>query len=308
MDTNKGIIAWFARNSVAANLLMAIILVAGIASALTIKRQAFPEIELEVVNIRVPYLGAAPQEVETGVIDKIEQSLRGVNGIKRIRSTAVEGLATIRAEVASNYDVQEVMDEIKTQVGSISSLPEQTERPVVYRVRFQSNVMWLSLYGDAPERTLKELAKDIRDEIKKQPGVSKVDVVAARDYEVAVEVPELKLKEYGLTLDQVVAAIRASSVDLPGGAIRSESGNILLRTKGQAYNQADFDNIVLLKFADGSRLTLADIATVNDGFIERSRLATFDGKNSVSIRIDAVGEDDTLQIADTVKQYVKDKN
>ena len=307
MDTNTGIIAWFTRNSVAANLLMAIILVAGIASVLTIKKQAFPEIELEVVNIRVPYLGAAPQEVETGVIDKIEQSLRGVNGIKRIRSTAVEGLATVRVEVASNYDVQEVMDEIKTQVGSISSLPEQTERPVVYRVRFQSNVMWLSLYGDAPERTLKELAKDIRDEIKKRPGVSKVDVIAARDYEVAVEVSELKLKEYGLTLDQVVAAIRASSVDLPGGAIRSESGNILLRTKGQAYNQTDFDNIVLLKFADGSRLTLGEIANVTDGFIERSRLATFDGKDSVSIRIDAVGEDDTLQIAETVKQYVKDK-
>ncbi len=307
MDTNKGIIAWFARNSVAANLLMAIILVAGVASLFTIKKQIFPEIVLEQVNIRVPYLGAAPQEVETGVIDKIEESLRSVNGIKRIRSTAVEGLATVRAEIASNYEVQEVMDEIKTQVSAISSLPEQTEKPVVYRVRFPSNVIWLSLYGDATERTLKELAKDVRDEVKKLPGVSKVDVVGARDYEVSIELSEAKLKEYGLTFEQVVSAIRGSSVDLPGGSIKAESGNILLRTKGQAYFEHDFESIVLLTFADGTRLSLNDIAVINDGFIEREDLSTFDGKNSVSIRVDAVGDDNTLKIAEQVKKYVEQK-
>jgi multidrug efflux pump subunit AcrB len=307
MDTNKGLIAWFARNSVAANLLMAIILVAGVASLFTIKKQIFPEIVLEQVNIRVPYLGAAPQEVETGVIDKIEESLRGVNGIKRIRSTAVEGLATVRAEIASNYDIQEVMDEIKTQVSAISSLPEQTEKPVVYRVRFQSDVMWLSLYGDADERSLKELAKDVRDELKKQPGISKVEVVGARDYEVTIELSEAKLKQFSLTFDQVVSAIRNSSVDLPGGSIKSESGNILLRTKGQAYNSQDFANILLLTFADGTRLSLNDIATINDGFIDRESLSTFDGKNSVSIRVSAVGNDNTLKIAETVKAYVAKK-
>lgn len=307
MDTNKGLIAWFARNSVAANLLMAIILVAGVASLFTIKKQIFPEIVLEQVNIRVPYLGAAPQEVETGVIEKIEESLRGVNGIKRIRSTAVEGLATVRAEIANNYDVQEVMDEIKTQVSAISSLPEQTEKPVVYRVRFESDVIWMSLYGEANEHTLKELAKDVRDEVKKLPGVSKVDVVGDRDYEIAIELSELKLKEYGLTFEQVVSAIRGSSVDLPGGSIRSESGNILLRTKGQAYVARDFDEIILLTFADGTRLKLSDIATINDGFIDREDLSTFDGKNSVSIRVAAVGDDNTLKIAEQIKQYVERK-
>jgi multidrug efflux pump subunit AcrB len=307
MDTKKGVIAWFARNSVAANLMMIVILLAGLASVLTIKRQSFPEIQLEQVNIRVPYLGAAPQEVESGVIDKIEESIRGVNGIKRVRSTAVEGLGTVVAEIATGYDIQEVMEEIKTQVNSISTLPEQTERPLVYRIRFQSNVMWLSLFGDASEHTLKELAKQIRDEIKQQPGVSKVDVVAARNYEVAIEIPEHRLREYGLTFEQVVSAIRGSSVDLPGGSIRSESGNILLRTKGQAYYEDDFASIPLVRYADGTRLLLGDIATVTDGFIERPRLATFNGQNSVSIRIDAVGEDDTLRIANTVKKYIEKK-
>ncbi|EJI83967.1 RND family efflux transporter [Alishewanella aestuarii B11] len=307
MDTNKGIIAWFARNSVAANLLMIVLLLAGLGSVLTIKKQTFPEIETEVVTIRVPYLGAAPQEVESGVIDKIEESIRSVNGIKRVRSTAVEGLATVNVEITSGYNISEVMEEIKTQVNSISTLPEQTERPVVYRVRFQSNVMWLSLYGEATEATLKELAKSIRDEIKKLPGVSKVDVVAARNYEISIEIPEHRLREYGLTFEQVVSAVRGSSVDLPGGAIRSESGNILLRTKGQAYYEDDFASIPLVRNADGTRLLLGDIATVTDGFIERARLATFNGQNSVSIRIDAVGEDDTLRIAGTVKSYIEKK-
>jgi len=307
MNRDEGIIDWFARNSVAANLLMVVLLVAGLASALTIKKQAFPEIQLEQVSIRVAYLGAAPQEVETGVIDKIEESLRGVNGIKRIRSTAVEGLATIQAEISSGYDIAEVMEEIKTQVNSISSLPEQTEKPVVFRIRFQSNVIWLSLHGDLAEGSLKELAKDVRDELKAKPGISKVDVIATRPYEIAIELSEDKLKEYGLTFEQVVSAIRGSSVDLPGGSIRSESGNILLRTKGQAYSFDDFANIVLLKFDDGSKLLVGDIAVVTDGFIERERLATFDGKNSVSIRVDAIGEDNTLKIAETVRNYVMEK-
>lgn len=307
MAARPTILSWFARNSVAANLLMVVLLLAGMASVLTIKKQVFPEVKLEQVNIRVPYLGAAPQEVETGVIDKIEESLRGVNGIKRIRSTAVEGLATIQVEIASGYDISEVMEEIKTQVNSISSLPEQTEKPVVFRVRFQSNVMWLSIYGDASERSLKELAKDIRDELKAKPGISKVEVVSARPYEISIELSEDKLKEYGLTFDQVVTAIRGSSVDLPGGSIRSESGNILLRTKGQAYDFADFAEIVLLKFDDGSKLQLGDVAVVTDGFIERESLSTFDGKNAVSIKVDAVGEDNTLQIAETVRKYVEQK-
>lgn len=307
MPQSQSILSWFARNSVAANLLMVVLLLAGIASVMTIKKQGFPEVKLEQVSIRVPYLGAAPQEVETGVIDKIEESLRSVNGIKRVRSTAVEGLATVQVEIASGFDISEVMEEIKTQVNSISTFPEQTEKPVVFRLRFQSNVIWVSLHGGVPEQTLKELAKDIRDELKAKPGLSKVDVISARPYEISVELSEDKLKEYGLTFDQVVAAIRGSSVDLPGGSIRSESGNILLRTKGQAYDFDDFANIVLLKFDDGSKLLVGDVAIVTDGFIEREALSTFDGNNAVSIRIDAVGDDNTLKIAETVKQYVAEK-
>lgn len=306
-QTHKGWLAWFARNSVASNLLMVILLLAGIASVFTIKKQTFPEIQLEQVTIRVAYLGAAPQEVEEGIVDKIEESLRSLNGIKKIRSNAVEGLATVNVEIQSGYDIQEVMNEIKMQVDSISSFPEQTERPVVYNTKFQSNVLWLSVYGDTDQRGLKEFAKDVRDELKKLPGVSKVEVVGALDYEVSIEVSEHKLREYGLTFDQMVAAVRGSSVDLPGGSIKADNGNILLRAKGQAYRQQDFADIVLINRADGTRLLLGDIATVKDGFVEMESYSTFNGKPSVSIKVDAVGEDNTLKIAAVVKDYVVEK-
>lgn len=306
-QTHKGWLAWFARNSVASNLLMVILLLAGIASVFTIKKQTFPEIQLEQVTIRVAYLGAAPQEVEEGIVDKIEESLRSLNGIKKIRSNAVEGLATVNVEIQSGYDIQEVMNEIKMQVDSISSFPEQTERPVVYNTKFQSNVLWLSVYGDTDQRGLKEFAKDVRDELKKLPGVSKVEVVGALDYEVSIEVSEHKLREYGLTFDQMVAAVRGSSVDLPGGSIKADNGNILLRAKGQAYRQQDFADIVLINRADGTRLLLGDIATVKDGFVEMESYSTFNGKPSVSIKVDAVGEDNTLKIAAVVKDYVVKK-
>lgn len=302
-----GLIGWFARNHVAANLLMLLMMLAGLLSVFTIKKQVFPEIKLEQVTIRIPYLGAAPQEVESGVIDKIEESLRQVNGIKKITSVAAEGLATVIVEVDSGYDLQEVMDEIKTQVGSIASLPEQTEKPVVYRTRSTSNVMWVSIYGDASEASLKELAKDVRDELKLRPGINKVEVVGARPYEISLEVSEQKMREYGLTFEQVVNAVRASSVDLPGGAIKAENGNMLLRAKGQAYVFADFSRIVLLRQPNGARVMLSDIATIRDDFTEIEGFTTFDGRPSISLRVDAVGDDNTLKIAQSVKDYINDK-
>jgi multidrug efflux pump subunit AcrB len=306
-QTHKGWLAWFARNSVASNLLMVILLLAGIAGIFTIKKQTFPEIQLEQVTIRVPYLGAAPQEVEEGIVDKIEESLRSLNGIKKIRSNAVEGQATVNVEIKSGYDIQEVMNEIKMQVDSISSFPEQTERPVIYHTKFQSNVLWLSVYGDTDQRGLKEFAKDVRDELKKLPGVSKVEVVGALDYEVSIEISEYKLREYGLTFNQIVNAIRGSSVDLPGGSIKADNGNILLRAKGQAYRQQDFADIVLINRADGTRLLVGDIAKIKDGFVDMESYSTFNGKPSVSIKVDAVGEDNTLKIAAVVKDYVEKK-
>lgn len=307
IDTNKGLIAWFARNTVAANLLMVIILIAGVFSVFSIKKQMFPDITIKTISIQVPYLGAAPQEVEEGVIDKIEEALQNIEGLEKITARAMEGMASVSIEVEDNYDVQEVMDEIKVQVDSISSFPAQIERPVIYRNKITNNVMWVSVHGDVSNRALKEFAKDVRDEIKAKKLASKVEVTGALDYEVAIEVSEFKLQEYGLTFEQVAAAVRASSLDLPGGSIKADRGDILLRTKSQAYRGQEFKDIPLISRIDGSRLTLGDVAIVKDGFVEQEYLSDFDGANAINIKIDAVGDESVLDIAASIKAYVAEK-
>ncbi len=303
-DTKRGLISWFARNSVAANLLMWILILGGIAASFTIHKQVFPNFEFKNIVIRVPYLGAAPQEVEEGVIIKIEEAIKDIEGIKKITSTATEGMATVNVEIEEEYDPQIALDEIKVQVDAIPSFPANTEKPVVYRQKATQDVLWVAIYGDANERQLKEFAKDMRDQIANLPGLSAVTVVGDRDYEVSIEISESKLQEYNLTFTELVNAVRRSSIDLPGGSIRSENGDILLRAKGQAYNGYDFANLVLVTRADGTRLLLGDIATINDGFVEDNNFALFDGKPAFNIRVQAVGDQNALNISKTVNGYL----
>ncbi|MDM7860913.1 efflux RND transporter permease subunit [Alteromonas sp. ASW11-36] len=304
IDTHTGVIAWFARNNVAANLLMIILIVGGLFGAIAIQKQVFPNLELNIVQVRVPYLGAAPQEVEEGVILKVEEAIKDLEGIKKITSTAVEGLGSVNIEVEDTYDTQTLLDEVKAQVDAIPSFPANTEKPVVYRVKAQQDVIWVSVYGDASERELKEFAKDLRDDFANLPGISKVAVVGDRNYEISIELSEQRLQEYRLTFNDVVNAVRQSSIDLPGGAIKSRNGDILLRTAGQAYTGWDFAQIVLSTRADGTRLLLGDIATIDDGFVEENQFALFDGKPAVSIRVQAVGDQNALQISKEINRYL----
>ncbi|MCV2883945.1 efflux RND transporter permease subunit [Aestuariibacter sp. AA17] len=304
IDTHKGLIAWFARNSVAANLLMWILIIGGLFGAASIQKQVFPTFELNNIVVRVPYLGAAPQEVEEGVIIKIEEAIENLEGIKKVTSTATEGMARVNIEVEDDYDPQIVLDEVKVQVDAIPTFPNNTEKPVIYRQKATQDVLWVSVYGDASERELKEYAKDLRDEIANLPGVSAVQVLGARDYEVAIEISEVKLQEYNLTFDELVNAVRRSSIDLPGGSIRSDSGDILLRAKGQAYTGFDFENLVLVSRQDGTRLLLGDIATIRDGFVEENSFAIFDGKPAMNIRIQSVGDQNALDISDAVNTFL----
>ncbi|MFT4748133.1 MAG: multidrug efflux pump subunit AcrB, partial [Congregibacter sp.] len=307
IDTEKGIIAWFARNSVAANLLMFIIIIGGIFGIFRVQKQVFPAFEVNIIAVQVPYLGAAPEEVEEGVILKLEEAIKDIEGIKKLTSTAREGVGSISIEVEDGYDVQNLLDEVKVQVDAIPSFPGNTEKPVVYRIKFPQDVLWVSVYGETTERELKMYAQGIRDEIVSLGGISDVSVVGSRDYEISVEISEHKLQEYDLTFSDMVTAIRQSSIDLPGGSIRSDNGDILLRANGQAYNAWDFAKIVLLSRSDGTRLLVGDIATINDGFVEERQFALFDGKPSVSLRVRAVGDQNSLQISNSVNEYLDEK-
>ncbi len=300
----QAIIAWFAHNSVAANLLMVILLAGGLWSAMTIKKEIQPSLDINYVNINVPYLGAAPSEVEEGVCVKIEEAIEDVEGIEEIVSFAREGMGSVQVEVSADYDTLEVLDKIKLRVDSISTFPAETEKPVISRAEFSQSVMWVSVSGKISERSLKEYAKQVRERIVSNTIATRVDVVGGRPYEISIGVTEETLKEYGLTLAGVAQEIRRGSLDLPGGAIQTDGGDILVRTKGQAYTGLDFENIVVRTNPDGSRLKVSDIAEVNDGFVETESYSLHNGNPAVSIRVLAVGNQSELEIASQVRDYI----
>lgn len=303
----KGLIAWWANNTVAANLLMALIIITGIFMVFEVRKQMFPEIELNTISIQVPFPGAAPQEVEQGVIVLIEDALEDVNGVERLTSTAREGGGSVTVEVENGYDPQVVMDEVKMLVDAIPNFPQQIENPNIYRIRPQRQVIWISVFGDMSERNQKELAKQIRDDLKNIGGITKVETVGARDYEISIEISEHDLQRYNLTFQQVVNAVRGTSIDVAGGSIRTPNGDILLRANNQAYYGEEFESIVLINRPDGTRLTLGDIATVKDEFIERRRFTQFDGKPATFVRVDSVGDQNDLAVAEAVRNYIERK-
>lgn len=306
-DTHKGIIAWFTRNPVAANLLMIMILVIGIFSTKALRQQFFPDMSLNMLSIQMVYPGASPEEVEETIILKIEESIKEIEGIKRYFSTAREGSAFIRVEVQDGYEVGKVLDEVKIRVDSISSFPASAERPLIAELTNTRDIMWISLYGDADEKTLKSVANEIKNELIANPDISKAAVVGARPYEISIEVSDYRLREYGLTINQVSSAIRNYSLNLPSGSIKTDGGDLLVRTKQQAYVASDFEAIPVTTLPDGTRLMLGDIAKIDDGFVEVEYVSKFDGKNSVSIRVQSTLESDDIKAAKAVYKYMEAK-
>ena len=300
----KRAVAWFAENSVAANLLMVIILVAGIITISNVKKEIFPEMSLDMISIRVPYLGAAPEEVEEGVCVRIEEAIQGLEGIKKITSTASEGMGSVMVEVLPSHDTRELLDDVKSRVDAIETFPDETEKPVIREMIVRNQVINVAISGEADEVTLKRLGEQVRDEITTLPGITNVDLATARPYEISIEVSEEALRRHRLTFDDVARAVRNTSLDLPGGSVKTASGEILLRTKGQAYIGEEFERIVLLSRPDGTRLTVGDVATVVDGFAETDQRARFNGQPAVLVQVFRVGDQNAIEVADAVKQYV----
>ena len=299
------VIGWFVDNPVAANLMMFIFLVGGAISLATMHREEFPSIEPGIVSVTVPYLGAAPEEVEQAVCIRIEESVEGVRGIDRMQSFANEGVCTVILELESDADDGKVMNEIKSRVDGISTFPRETEKPIISALAFNGQTILVALSGETDEATLKQNADQIRDDISALDGISQVAVNYSRPYEISIEVSENTLRQYNLTLSSVANAIRSASLDLPGGSIKTAGGEILLRSKGQAYRGDEFRDIVVLTRPDGSNITLDEIATINDGFEEGYLSATFNGEPAMIITVYRVGDEDTITSAQAVKDYIK---
>jgi multidrug efflux pump subunit AcrB len=300
----NGPIEWFARNHVAANLLLMLMVVGGIVALPAIQQKSFPDIDVNIISVGVAHLGAAPEEVEEGVCIRIEEEIQGIDGIEQITSSAAEGACGVSAELISGYPVDRALSEIKNAVDSISTFPVDTEKPIVSYVQIRRNALQIALFGDVSERTLKVYGERMRDEISALPEVTQVELTGARHYEISVEVSEETLRRHDLTLDQVAAAVRHGSLDRPGGSIKTSGGEVLLRTKGQAYTKEDFGRIVVVTRNDGTRLLLGEIADIVDGFEEDDQFATFDGKSSVLIRVYRVGDQKVLDLVARVKAWV----
>ncbi|MBB83353.1 MAG: hypothetical protein CL931_06035 [Deltaproteobacteria bacterium] len=299
-------IAWFARNHVAANLLMALMIIGGVVSLPVIQQRAFPEIEVDVIAINVVYLGAAPEEVEQGVCIRIEEEIYGIDGIEEITSSAAEGACGVSAELMTGYPIDRALSEIKNAVDSITTFPEETEKPIVSHFDVRNTAVAIAVSADTSERSLKVYGERIRDSIASLPDVTQVELRNVRDYEISIEVAEETLRRHDLTFDEVVAAVRRGSLDRPGGSIKTTGGEILLRTKGQAYVGSEFEEIVLRTEADGTRLLLSDVASVVDGFEPDDLYATFDGNPAITIKAYRVGDQKVIRVVDAVRAHLKE--
>jgi len=297
-------IAWFARNHVAANLLMALLVIGGLTAILRVQIKSFPDIDVPIITVSVTYLGAAPEEVEEGVCIRIEEEIQGITGIEKITSSAAEGACAVVAELMQDYPVERALSEIKNAVDAITTFPQETEKPIVNYISSRRTVLQIAVAAAADERSLKVFGERARDGITSLPEVTQVDLFNARDYEVSIAVAEETLRRYGLSFDEVVQAVRRGSLDRPGGSIKTSAGEVLLRTKGQAYTQAEFEQIVVRTRSDGTRLLLGEIADIVDGFDEDVRYARFDGKPAVTVKVDRVGEQSVLEVVGATRDYL----
>ena len=299
-------IAWFARNSVAANLLMIAVIAAG---ALTlwsgkIPLEVFPEVPSRIVSISVPYPASAPEEVEEMIVLKIEEAIQQVSGIKHINSSATSSGASISVEVEEGREPREVLDDIKLQVDAIPQFPEEAEKPVIQIADDRRSVISVIIAADMAERDLRRLGEQVRDELAAQPGITHVELSGIRLYEIGIEVSDESLRKHGLTMEDISSAIRNAALDLPAGVVRTEAGDVSIRTRGRAYSGEDYAKVVVLTRPDGTKLTLGEIAKIEDGFNENPLMARLNGQRCVSVNITREGDQNAITIADNVKRYI----
>lgn len=303
---HTGMVAWFTRNKVAATLTMVMIMGWGLLSMARTRVEVFPEISAGKIIVTVPYPGATPSDVEKGICLRVEEAIDGIEGVKRIYSRASEGVGVVTADLETFANEQEVLDDVKAAVDRITTFPVEAEKPVIVRIKNIKDVISVVMFGDVPEQSLKEAAIRVRDELTAMPNISQATVRAVRKYEVSIEVSEHALRKHGLSFQKVADAVKSGSVDLPGGSVRTEGGEILVRTMGQKDAGREFEEIVIFKRQDGTALKVRDIGVVRDGFEEDEVNSLFDGKPAVMINVFRVGEQGALDIGDSVRQYVDD--
>lgn len=297
---------WSVEHRVSVNLIMVFLIVAGLFTVLDMKREMFPQFSLDMINIGVPYPGASPEEVEEGICIKIEEQLKSIEDIKTMFASANEGHGSVTLELDAGTDIDEKLDEVKTQIDLIDSFPENAEDPVITEIKNNDPAIFLALYGNVDEKMLRDTAEKIRDDLVDTEDISLADLIGVRDYEISIEVSEENLRQYNLSFDQVALAVEKGSLDLPGGKIKTEGGEFLVRSKGKLYTGEEFEQIPVLTRKDGTTVLLSDIAKVIDGFEDTDIKARFNGKPAALVVVKRTDSQDNISISETVKAYIQD--
>ena len=302
-----GIIAFFANNSVAANLMMIFIIIMGLFSYFTIQRQMFPNIEINYINVSAVYRGASPQEIEESILIKIEESIKDITEIKKATSRAFRGNGRITLEIHKDKELTEVLDKVKARVDSIATFPADMEPPTISQIEFRQDVIEMSLVGDVPLSDLKPIAKQIEDELLQLSNVSLVSLDAPQD-EIAIEINPETLRKYNLTIADVTQAIRRYSANISAGQLRTDSGIIAVRVENQLYKGDEFRRIPVKIGDNGAKVLLEDVATIYDGFTEGERYFKYSGENAIFLSVKATKDQNTIPVAESVKAYIAERN
>jgi multidrug efflux pump subunit AcrB len=302
--STKGPISWMAGHPVAANLLMVVLLAGGLFWSTRIKQEVFPDFELDIVTISVPFPGASPQEVERGILLSIEEAVSGLEGIEKVTATAQEGSGTVTVEMIEGEDIQRLAADIKTEVDRITSFPVEAEEPRVRIASRKRYVVSLALYGDQSEHVLREYAEIVRERLLQDSEITQVELSNVRNFEISIEISQAILRTYNFTLGDVAQRVRQASVELPGGAIKTPGGDVLVRMKERRDFGREFGQIPIITASDGTQVLLEDIATIRDGFEETDRKATYNGQPTVFIETYRVGEQTPITVSDAVRRVV----
>ena len=316
-------VKWFTRNHVAGNFLMIVVVLAGFTTWFKLKKEIFPDIAIDAIAVSIPYPNATPEEAERGVVVPVEEAIADLQGIKKIRGVGSQNIGSVVVEVETGYNVRSVMSDVKSRVDAIENFPEEAETPVLEEILIKNPVMSITLTADTDEATMRKIAERVRDDLLTYqapkattfgtffarifggvPKISQVEITGTRPYEISIEVSEEKLRKLGLKLSDIAQAVRGSALDLPGGSVRTERGEVILRALGKRYEASALASIPVKSMPDGSAILLGDVAELVDGFEDLDLSSRFDGKDAVVINVFRVGNEDTLNLAELVRTYV----
>ncbi|MDQ7090838.1 MAG: efflux RND transporter permease subunit [Methylococcales bacterium] len=300
-----GAISWMAAHSIAPNLIMFACIIGGLMFLQTMKQEVFPDFELDKVSIKVIYPGASPEEIESGLLLSIEDAISGLDGIDEIRSTATEGLAMVVVDALAGSDIQRLVQEVEKEVDRITTFPEDAEVPQVSIISEKQQVLTMVLYGDTNEKVLHQLGEDFRKQLLQSKEITQVELSGVRPLEISIEVSQENLRRYKISLATISQRIKEASLDLPGGSVKTQAGEILIRMKERKDYQQQFARLPIIITADGSEVLLEDIAVIKDGYQETDYSATYNGKPAIMLLAFSVGNQTPISVSDAVKAKIK---